>query len=189
MTRTAGPGVPLYLLILGRDVEPSALRLAAFEQESLLFVATQHEMRGSRKHAFDAGEFLRDERRHLLQRLPLHEDQQVVPAGHEITRLHFVEARDPFRETIEPASAFGGYFDLDHRAHGGGSGGLTREIEHRTPAEEDFIFLQLLQMLLNFGFGNPRDLRHLGGREARAFDQKLENRVHRGRVYPANLRL
>ena len=58
------------------------------------------------------------------------------------------------------------------------------KIEHWTPAEEDFVLLQLFQMLINLGFRQPRDRRHLAGREAGAFDQKLENRVHRVGGYP-----
>ena len=53
---------------------------------------------------------------------------------------------------------------------GGRSGGLAREIEHRTPAEEDFIFFQLFQVLFDFGHGQTGDLRHLRGRKAAAFE-------------------
>src|SRR6266536_947374 len=45
----------------GRDVESLGWRLAAIEQISLLFVATQHEMRGRRQDAFDRREFLGNE--------------------------------------------------------------------------------------------------------------------------------
>ena len=59
------------------------------------------------------------------------------------------------------------------------------KIEHRTPAEEDLVLLQLFQVLINLRFGQPADLRHLAGRKAAAVDQELENRVHSRRRYPS----
>ncbi len=47
---------------------------------------------------------------------------------------------------------------------------LAREIKHGTPAEEDFILIQLIHVLFDIGFRQSRDLRHLRSREASAFE-------------------
>jgi len=84
---------------------------------------------------------------------------------------------------LNPPPALRGDPHLDHRAHRGGCCFMGK-IEHRTPAEEDFILLQLIQVLIDLGIGQTRDLGDLRGRELAAFEQELENWVHRGGINP-----
>src|SRR5881394_1299395 len=42
----------------GRDVKAGRVRVALVQEESLILVAAQHEMRGGREHALDRREFL-----------------------------------------------------------------------------------------------------------------------------------
>jgi len=127
-------------------------------------------MRARGEHALDRGKFFGDEPGDLLQARTVDDEQQVVGAGHEVARFDLVETADAVREVVETTSALGGDLHLDDGAHGGGGGGLTGEIEHRTPAEEDFVFLQLFQVLVEFGLGQACNLRHLRRREMSAFD-------------------
>jgi len=136
-------------------------------------------MRRRRQHAFDGRKSFRDEARDFLQRGAFDKNQKIITTRHQVAGLDLVEARDAFGQPVETATALGRDLHLDDRVNRGCCGGLAGEIEHRTPAEEDFIFLQLFQVLNDFGFGQTGDLRHLRSRQATTFEQQLENRVHR----------
>lgn len=57
----------------------------------------------------------------------MHDDHQVVPAGHEVTALNLVELGDALCEAIESSATFGGDFHLDdsHDLLGGKLGGVN----------------------------------------------------------------
>jgi len=97
-------------------------------------------MRAGGKHALDGGEFFRDETRHFLQAGAHDENQQIVGARHEVAGLDLVETADPVGQAIESAPRSGVILHLDDGAHGRADGSLARQIEHWTPAEEDFSF-------------------------------------------------
>lgn len=105
-----------------------------------------------------------------MERRALYKNEQIVTARHEVTRLHLVEAREAFGEPVKPAAALRRDLYLNHRPHGGSRCRLVGKIEHRTPAEKDFILLQLLQVLFDFAHGQVRDLRDLRRREIAAFE-------------------
>ena len=96
-----------------------------------------------------------------MQRRSLDENKQIVAPRHQVTGLNFIEAADPICQMIEPTSTLRRDAHFDHSTHRCGGLTLTGKVEHRTPAEEDFIFFQLLQMLVNLGFGQTCHLRHL----------------------------
>ena len=157
-------------LQLRRDVKPRGGGFADIEQETLILVAAEHEMRRGREHALDRREFLRNKTGDLLQRSAFDEYQQIITARHQIAGLHFVEAREALRQPVEPAATLWRNFHFNHRANRSCCSGLAGEIEHRTPAEEDFILLQLFQVLFDFAHGEARDLRDLRRRETTAFE-------------------
>ena len=171
----AGPGDPGRLRA---HLEPAGALRRRVEQIAALLVGTQHEMGAGREHSLDGRELFGHERRHLLQAGPRHEDQQVVSARHEVAGLDLVESAQALGQAVEAAPALRGDLHLDHGAHGGDVR-QPGKVDHRAPAEEDPVLLQLLQALVNLRFGQARDLRQLRRCEVAAFDQELENRIHR----------
>jgi|GEM_PF-2996434 len=77
--------------------------------------------------------------------------------------MHLIKTTDAFREAAKSSLPFRRDSDLDQRFNQSVGAGFTREIEHRAPAEKDFILLQLLQVLLHFGFSQSSNLRQLRG--------------------------
>src|SRR5439155_11693142 len=55
----------------------------AAEDEPLLLVSAQHEMRRGREHSANCGQPRRDEVRHGVQGRALHDDHEVVRAAHQ----------------------------------------------------------------------------------------------------------
>src|SRR5436190_23185340 len=133
-------------------------------------------MPGGGDDAFDAGKFFRHKRGDALQAWSADEYEQVVTAGHEITRFDFIEPADAFGEAIESATAFGGDADFDDGAHD--TRVFVGEVEHRAPAQEHTFAFELLQVTVDFAFGQVQDLRHLCGAEVAAFEQKFKDRIH-----------
>ena len=136
----------------------------------MVLVTTQQEVRRRGENAFEGGKFFGNEGRDALQGSTPHDDQQIVTARYEHAGVHFIEPADPLSQTIEPTFPLRCDAHLNDRLDCGFGGGFPGKIEHWTPAEEDFIFFQLLQVLFHFGLRQTRDLRHLRGRETSTFE-------------------
>ena len=94
------------------------------------------------EHAGEGGELLRDEAGHVLQRLALHEDEQVEAAAHEEAGAHLRVLRDAVGQPVEAALALGRHAHLDDRLHAGALGPLV--IDDGLVGEDDPVVLQLL---------------------------------------------
>ncbi len=73
--------------------------------------------------------------------LPLDEDEQVVPAAHEVTRADLAILRDAMRDAVEAAFAFRRDPDLDDRLDAGALGAFI--IDDGLVGQDDAVVLQL----------------------------------------------
>src|SRR5580658_2968 len=95
------------------------------------------------KDALERRKLLGDEARDLLEARPVDEDEQVVGSRHEVAGLNLVKTAQPLGQAVEPPAPLGRHLDLDHGPYRGSR--LPREVEHRAPAKEYPILLQLLK--------------------------------------------
>lgn len=137
-------------------------------------------MRCRRKHAFDGRKFFRNESRHFLQARAVDDDHQIVAAGHEPARFHFIEARDAFGQAIEAAAALGREAHFDDGAHDAGI--FLREIQHWTNAQQHAAFFQRVEFAIDIGLGHLEHLRDLRRVQAATFEQQFKHRIHNAEV-------
>ena len=128
-------------------------------------------MRCGGDDTFDGRKFFGHEPGNFLQAATADKYEQVVAAGHEIAGLNFFEATDAFGQSVESAAAFGSDAHFDDGADG--SRIFIGEIQHRAPAEQNTILLELLQLPGHLVFSQMQHLSHLRRAQAAAFEQEL----------------
>src|SRR5678816_1419356 len=133
--RSAWPG----RVVLRRHGEPLGSFLS-LQSDAIFLVGFESEMCRRRNDALDGAQFLRDERRHLLEGVTFDDHEQIVAAAHEITALHLCEPGNACGEPIKSATSFRRNAHFDNRRNR--CPGELLRIDHCQIAENHAVAFQ-----------------------------------------------
>ena len=107
--------------------------------------------------ALDGGQLFGDEPRHFAQIVPLHHHQQIVTAGHQVTRAHFGIFGNAFGQPVEAAAAFRRNLHFDDGADDVQAHFFV--IQNRAIPQDDAVGFVLFDFGGDLGFG---EIEHFG---------------------------
>ncbi len=134
------------------------------------------------RDAVNRREARRDEVRDFLQRLALDDDEKIEAAAHEVDCAHFVKAVDALGDGVETDLSLRHEVDLDD-----GRDRVVAKflpVDQRVVGQDDFVFFEAPDVLLDLVFALAEHRRNLADRTARIVFQKFQKFSH-DRVPPS----